>query len=79
MRLAIVIASTWSWVTYTIVAPRSTWMCLSSTRRSARSLASSDESGSSIRYTAGRRTSARPIATRCISPPESRVAGLASL
>ena len=79
MRLAIVMASTWSCVTYTIVAPRSAWMCLSSTRRSARSLASNEDSGSSIRYTAGRRTSARPIATRCISPPDKRVAGLASL
>src|SRR5882672_1051093 len=45
----------------------------SSTRSSSRSLASSDDSGSSIRNTRGSRTSARPRATRCISPPESAV------
>ena len=54
-------------------------MRFSSRRRSLRSLASSDDSGSSISVTAGSRTSARPIATRCICPPESRVAELASL
>ena len=79
MRVASVIASVWSCVTYSMVAPSSRWMRLSSTRSSARSLASSDDSGSSIRVTAGWRTSARPIATRCICPPESCVARLASL
>ena len=54
-------------------------MRLSSSRRSLRSLASSDDSGSSISVTAGSRTSARPIATRCIWPPDSLVAGFASL
>ena len=54
-------------------------MRLSSSRRSLRSLASSDDSGSSISVTAGSRTSARPIATRCIWPPDSLVAGLAQL
>src|SRR5207248_8277719 len=34
---------------------------------------SSEDSGSSIRNTRGSRTSARPIATRCISPPDSAV------
>ena len=38
---------------------------------SSRSLASSAPIGSSIRSAFGRRTSARPIATRCMSPPES--------
>src|SRR6185295_14108266 len=62
-----------------MVAPRSVWMRLSSSRISPRSLASSEESGSSIRYIAGERTRARPIATRCICPPDNCVALLSSL
>ena len=54
-------------------------MRFSSSRSSARSLASSEDSGSSIRKIAGLRTSARPIATRCISPPDSLVERLSSL
>ena len=48
-------------------------MCsrLISARISSRSLASSAPIGSSIRSALGRRTSARPIATRCMSPPDS--------
>ena len=42
-----------------------------------RSLASRLDSGSSIRNTAGSRTIARPIATRCRWPPD-RLAGLRS-
>ena len=38
---------------------------------SSRSFASSAPIGSSISSAFGRRTSARPIATRCISPPDS--------
>src|SRR5205814_46699 len=58
---------------YSTVAPL--WRCrrLSSTRSSSRSCASSEDSGSSIRKTRGSRTSARPMATRCISPPDSAV------
>src|SRR6266702_769406 len=62
-----------------MVAPRSVWMRLSSSRISPRSLASSEDSGSSIRLIAGERTSARPIATRCICPPDNCVALLSSL
>ena len=68
---ASVIASTWSWVTKTNVAPSRRWMRLSSRRISPRSCASRFESGSSSRKTAGSRTIARPSATRCRSPPES--------
>ena len=48
-------------------------MCsrFSSARMSSRSLASRAPIGSSISSAFGRRTSARPIATRCMSPPES--------
>ena len=48
-------------------------MCsrLISARISSRSLASSAPIGSSIRIAFGLRTNARPIATRCMSPPES--------
>src|SRR5436305_1593039 len=42
-----------------------------SARICTRSMASRFESGSSIRYTLGSRTIARPIATRCRWPPES--------
>ena len=37
----------------------------------SRSLASSEPIGSSISSALGRRTRARPMATRCMSPPES--------
>ncbi len=48
-------------------------MCrrLISARMSSRSLASSAPIGSSISIAFGRRTSARPMATRCMSPPDS--------
>jgi hypothetical protein len=71
IRSASVIASTWSWVTKSDVvrsSPCSFWI---SSRVWARSLASRLESGSSNRNTAGWRTIARPIATRCRCPPES--------
>src|SRR5882757_9463005 len=54
-------------------------MRCSSMRRSPRSLASSEESGSSMRWIAGERTRARPIATRCICPPDNCVALLSNL
>jgi hypothetical protein len=66
-----VIASTWSWVTYTVVmasrrCSEAIWV-----RVCTRSLASRFESGSSIKKTCGWRTMARPIATRWRWPPES--------
>ena len=63
-RWPIVIASIWSWVTYTIVVPSRFWIWMISERICTRSLASRFESGSSIRNTCGLRTIARPIATR---------------
>src|SRR5262249_53759016 len=63
-RSASVIASTWSWVTYTVVV-RTFWCTfLISMRICTRSLASRLESGSSNRNTLGLRTIAPPIATR---------------
>ena len=44
----------------------------SSTRKASRNFASRLVSGSSIKNRRGRRTIARPIATRWISPPDSR-------
>ena len=64
MRSAIVIASTWSWVTYIVVTPRRCWICLIWDLVCTRSLASRFDNGSSIRNTDGWRTIARPIATR---------------
>jgi hypothetical protein len=69
--LAMVIASTWSWVTWIIVvfnalcsSPVSTCIC---TRKAASWL----ESGSWNRSALGSRTIARPMATRWRWPPES--------
>src|SRR4029079_9232727 len=66
----IVIASTWSWVTYTVVTASRASSSASSVLVCTRSLASRFESGSSIRYTFGLRTIARPIATCWRCPPE---------
>ena len=71
IRSARVIASTWSWVTYTTVVRTRWWMSLISVRICTLSLASRFESGSSNRNASGLRTMARPIATRCRWPPES--------
>ena len=60
MRSASVIASAWSCVTYTNVAPSRSCSFFSSARTPSRSAASRFESGSSRRNTFGRRTSARP-------------------
>ena len=68
---AIVMASSWSWVTWMKVSPTSVWMRLSSTCISRRSLRSSAPSGSSSSSTSGWLTSARASATRCCWPPES--------
>ena len=77
MRVASVIASIWSCVTYRMVVPSSRCSRLISIRISVRSLASRLDSGSSNRNTCALRTSARPIATRCRWPPDS-AAGLRS-
>ncbi len=66
-----VMASVWSWVTYTVVVPRLFWIRETSVRICTRSLASRFDSGSSMRKTAGSRTIARPIATRWRWPPDS--------
>ena len=71
MRLAIVIASSWSCVTMTKVVPTCFWMRISSNWVCSRSLRSSAESGSSSSSTFGRLASARASATRCRWPPES--------
>ena len=70
-RSPIVIASTWSWVTYSVVTPNWRWIVEISARICTRSFASRLESGSSIRNTLGSRTIARPIATRWRWPPDS--------
>ena len=44
-----VIASVWSWVTYTVVVPSRCWIRATSVRICTRSFASRFESGSSIR------------------------------
>ena len=71
IRSAIVIASSWSCVTWTNVIPTSCWIRFSSSCISLRSLRSSAPSGSSRRSTRGRFTSARASAIRCCWPPES--------
>ena len=70
-RWARVIASTWSWVTYSEVVFRRRCSCCNSRRICTRSLASRFDNGSSKRNTAGSRTMARPIATRWRWPPDS--------
>src|SRR6185295_2861208 len=71
IRSAIVIASTWSCVTYTVVVFSRWCSALISARIATRSLASRFDNGSSNRNTLGSRTIARPIATRCRCPPDS--------
>ena len=68
---AMVMASSWSWVTWMNVRPTSVWIRLSSTCICRRSLRSSAPSGSSSRSTSGRLTTARARATRCCMPPDS--------
>ena len=72
-----VIASVWSWVTYSVVVPRLFWIRDTCVRICTRSLASRLDSGSSIRNALGWRTMARPIATRWRWPPD-RFDGLRS-
>ncbi|AMY21293.1 hypothetical protein A3Q40_03945 [Rhodococcus sp. PBTS 1] len=63
-RSPMVMASTWSWVTYTVVVPRRRCNPAIWERVLTRSLASRFDSGSSMQNTSGRRTIARPMATR---------------
>ena len=71
IRSAIVIASSWSCVTWMNVIPTSFWIAFSSSCICLRSFRSSAPSGSSSSSTRGLFTSARASATRCCWPPES--------
>ena len=71
MVSAMVMASSWSWVTWTNVIPTSVWILLSSICICRRSLRSRAPSGSSRSSTCGRLIRARASATRCCCPPES--------
>src|SRR5439155_258402 len=68
---AIVIASSWSCVTWTNVMPTSCWSRLRKSCICLRSFRSRAPSGSSRSRTRGLQTSARARATRCCCPPES--------
>ena len=72
IRCPMVIASTWSWVTYSVVVSRRCCRRYISVRICMRSVASRLESGSSMRKACGRRARcARASATRWRWPPES--------
>ena len=64
-----VIASTWSWVTYIKVVFNLLWSLVISLRICVRSFASRFDNGSSRRNTLGLRTIALPSATLCLWPP----------
>ncbi len=66
-----VMASSWSWVTWMKVSPTSVWIRLISICIERRSLRSRAPSGSSSSSTSGLLISARASATRCCWPPES--------
>ena len=70
-RSPMVMASVWSWVTYSVVMPRRRCSEAIWVRVDTRSLASRFDSGSSMRNTCGSRTMARPMATRWRWPPDS--------
>ena len=71
MRVAMVMASSWSWVTMTQVTPTSWMMLTSSIWVSSRSFLSRAPSGSSSSMSCGRLARLRASATRCCCPPES--------
>ena len=71
MRVASVIASSWSCVTTTKVTPSCSWMFTSSNCVCSRSFLSSAPSGSSSSSSFGRLTSERASATRWRWPPDS--------
>ena len=66
-----VMASSWSWVTWMKVRPTSVWIRLISICIDRRSLRSRAPSGSSRSSTSGLLISARASATRCCCPPDS--------
>ena len=72
-RSASSIASSWSWVTKTVVWPVRSWISRSQRRSSRRTLASSAPNGSSSSSMRGSMASARASATRWRWPPESCV------
>ena len=69
MRSDMARASSWSWVTYTVVMPSTRCRRASSPRVRARRSASRCEMGSSISSTELLRIRARAMPTRCFSPP----------
>ena len=69
-RSAMASASSWSWVTNSVVMPTSSWIRRIWSRSCARTLASSADSGSSSSSTCGSMARARARATRCCWPPE---------
>ncbi len=75
---AIAMASSWSWVTYTVVACSRSCNARSSPHITCRNSASSAPSGSSIMNACGWRTMARPSATRWRSPLDSPATGRSS-
>ena len=75
-RSATASASSWSWVTNSVVVPTSSWTRRISSRSCTRTLASSADSGSSRSSTRGWIASARASATRCCWPPDSSLAYL---
>ena len=73
---AMVMASSWSWVTWRKVRPTSSWIVFSSSCICRRSFRSSAPSGSSSSSSAGRLTIARASATRCCCRPRAARAPL---
>ena len=69
--LATSIASSWSWVTKTVVTLTSSWRRRNQARRSLRTLASRAPNGSSNSRTLGSTANALAKATLCLCPPES--------
>ena len=70
MRSLMPRASSWSWVTNSVVMPSSVWMRRISSRNVVRTLASNADSGSSSNSTSGLMANARASATRCCCPPD---------
>ena len=71
MRSESVSASSWSWVTYTVVIPNDCCSFRISARTDPRILASRLERGSSSSSTSGLSARALASATRCCWPPDS--------
>ena len=70
-RSPIAIASTWSWVTQTVVTPRRRWIRQMAARVSLRNLVSRFDIGSSNSSSRGARMMARPRADRWRWPPDN--------